>query len=233
MNARLAVGLLDSGIAPPLTDHVLAARRFRLASDGATVESAPTDAPGASHGSALAEIILAKAPGAALFDAQVFASSRPGAPAVAAAGLDWLVGEGVRIVTMSFGLRHDRAVLRKACANALRAGVILLGAAPARGAPVWPAAYDGVIRVTGDARCAAGEVSALDSAQADIGAHPRPLDNHGEDAGIGGASFAVAYAAGLLAARFAEEPDPTREAALAWLRTVACHHGTERRSARG
>ena len=233
MNAGLRVGLLDSGIAPRLTDHVLAARRFHLASDGAGVESAPADAVDAGHGSALAEIVLATAPGAGLLDARIFSASQPSAPAIAAAGLDWLVGEGARIVTMSFGLRHDRAVLRKACANAALAGVILLGAAPARGAPVWPAAYDGVIRVTGDARCAAGEVSALDSAQADVGAHPRPLDNHGEDAGIGGASFAVAHVAGLLAARFAEEPDPTREAALAWLRSVARYHGPERRSARG
>ena len=78
--------------------------------DGTPVERTPPDALG--HGSALARVILQHAPGAALLDARVFGASRRTTPEAVAAGLDWLREEGARMVNMSFGLRHDRAVLR-------------------------------------------------------------------------------------------------------------------------
>jgi hypothetical protein len=51
-----------------------------------------------------------------------------------------------------------------------------------------------VLRVTGDARCAPGEVSALGGAPADYGACPRDLEG-----ASGGASIAAAHVTGLLA----------------------------------
>jgi hypothetical protein len=230
MTSPLLIGLLDSGLAPELAPSVAAGRRFAL-DDHGEVAAGPVEADRLGHGSALAQVILEAAPQARLLDAQIFHTSIATTPAAAAAGLDWLVGAGARIVNMSFGLRHDRAVLRRACAEAAAAGVILLAAAPARGAMVYPAGYPGVVKVSGDARCAPGEVSTLGGRQADFGAHPRPLGDADDAGRSGGASFAVAHLCGLLAGFLTQEPDADRAAALAHLESIARYHGPERRGA--
>ncbi len=230
MTSPLLIGLLDSGVTPELAPSVAAGRRFALDGHG-QVAAGPVESDRLGHGSALARIILEAAPEARLHDAQVFLTSIATTPAVVAAGLDWLVGAGARIVNMSFGLRHDRAVLRRACAEASAAGIILLAAAPARGAMVYPAGYAGVVKVSGDARCAPGEVSTLGGRQADFGAHPRPLHEASGSGHSGGASFAVAHVCGLLAAILTQEPDADRAAALAHLERIACSHGPDRRGA--
>ena len=230
MTAPLLIGLLDSGLAPELAPSVAAGRRFALDGQG-EVAAGPVESDRLGHGSVLARIILEAAPQVRLLDAQVFLASIATTPAAAAAGLDWLVGAGARIVNMSFGLRHDREVLRRACAEAAAAGVILLAAAPARGAMVYPAGYPGVVKVSGDARCAPGEVSTLGGRQADFGAHPRPLSDADDAGRSGGASFAVAHLCGLLAAYLAREPDADHAAALAHLDSISRYHGPERRGA--
>ncbi len=128
------------------------------------------------HGSSVARTILAAAPSASIVNAQVFHDAIAAPPAAIAAALGWVVERGARVVNLSFGVRQDREVLRLACAAARAAGAILLAAAPARGSRVFPASYPGVIRVSGDARCAPDEVSRLASAQADFGACPATID---------------------------------------------------------
>jgi hypothetical protein len=227
---RVRVGLLDSGIAADLASLVAAARGFALDADG-RVTTGPVEGDRLGHGSTLARIIAEAAPDARLLDAQVFPVSHAAPPAVVAAGLDWLVASGARIVNMSFGLRHDREVLRRACAVAVEAGVILLAAAPARGPMVYPAGYDGVVKVSGDARCAPGEISTLGGAQADFGAHPRPPPGAAGAGRSGGASFAVAQLCGHLARRLAARPAAGRDEALSHLAAVARYRGPERRGA--
>lgn len=228
MSPPILVGLLDSGVGAELEPVVAAARRFRLDGEGRLIEDAAgQDRIG--HGAAIACIIAATAPQARLAVAQVFIDAVAAAPAVVARGLDWLAGEGVRLVNMSFGLRQDRAVLRRACAAANDAGLILLAAAPARGAMVYPAGYEGVVKVSGDARCAVGELSTLGGRQADFGAHPRPLEPAQGPVPVGGSSFAVAHLAGILADFLSREPTADKAAALHHLRSIARYHGPERR----
>jgi subtilisin family serine protease len=208
----IAVGLLDSGVAADLAAHVQASRSF--------VDAPAPDPRG--HGSAIARIILQRAPGAALIDAQVFADRQRTTPEAVAAGLDWLRAEGAPVVNMSFGLCHDRAVLRDAVARAVATGMILVTAAPARGGTVYPGGYPGVIRVSGDARCAPGEISALGGAPADYGAC-----THDAAGRHGGASFAAAHLTGLLVPHLDEiDRDPR-----AWLDRLARFRGRERRLA--
>ena len=83
-----------------------------------------------------------------LANAQVFHDALQTSTACIAAALDWLCEQHVAVVNMSFGLQHDRRVLRQACAQALTKGTILVAASPARGVAVYPAAYPGVLRVT-------------------------------------------------------------------------------------
>ena len=207
----IRVGLVDTGIAPALARSVLAAKAFTRA---------PLAEDGHGHGTAVARIVLHHAPQARLLSAQAFGpGARTEATAVADA-LRWLIAERARLVNLSLGLPHDRDILRAAVVEALACGLILIASTPARGAAVYPAAYPGVLRVTGDARCAPGEISALGGAPADYGACPRQLDGT-----PGGASLAAAHVTGLLA-RGLERADADAGAVLG--RAVR-FHGRERR----
>ena len=229
MSAPLLVGLLDTGVAAELDARVVASRRFRL-DPAREVEGLAGGGDALGHGTALARVIVAGAPQARLLDARIFEGTMATSAAVAAAGLDWLVAEGADLVNMSFGLHEDRAVLRQACARAAAGGAILLGAAPARGAPVYPGAYADVIRVSGDARCGPDEVSVLGGGQADFGAHPRPSQGFEGEGPGGGASFAVPHLCAILAAFLGRHRQAGHAAARHHLEAIARYHGPERRS---
>lgn len=227
----VVVGLLDSGVAGLAAARVIASRRFMLDPASGDVTELPAAPDGLGHGTVMARLILARAPGAALVDAQIFAGGAVTSAAVAAAGLDWLVGRRVDIVNMSFGLRQDRPVLAQACRRAQQAGVLLIASVPALGPLVFPAAYPGMIRVTGDARCDGAEIAALDGGRADFGASPWP-GSVGTAAGDGapvvaGASVAAARFCGILAAALGGGASVDPVAALSRIAERAAHRGAQ------
>lgn len=220
MAADPCIGVIDSGCSAQQADSLLGARRFWL-EDGVLCEGEPLpDALG--HGSAVLARLRAESGGQPVLLAQVFAGQGSTSALQVAAGLLWLVEAGATVVNLSLGLRQDRPVLRLACAEAVAAGVLLCASSPARGEPVYPASYPGVIRVTGDARCAAGQWSWLDTPQADFGAAVGA-------AGVAGASLACAAFTGQVAALLREEPGMTRQALLHWLEQHAAFVGPERK----
>jgi subtilisin family serine protease len=232
----IRIALIDSGVDARDAPRVVAARAFlcgeareEAVAGGRTRQPA---APAAAlreiqevagnvlgHGPALAKLLLAD-PRVELIVARVFGDALVTSAAQLAAALDWCAEQGARVANVSAGLREDREVLRRAVAKALAGGVIVVAAAPARGAPVYPAAYPRVVRATGDARCAPGEWSWLGSAQADFGAHVRAGD-------VRGASAGCARVCAHLAAQLADGLAPA--AALAALRERAHYRGVERR----
>lgn len=154
--ARWRVGLVDScGGAP----QALAGRQFRL--EGGAVRHATPGPDPSGHGSRIAAILTGGRSAVDLVLAQVFAARGATSAAVVAAAIDWCVAQEVDLVQLSLGLAADRPVLATAVARALEHGCLVVAATPARGTPTYPAEYPGVIRGTGDARCAAGEVSRL------------------------------------------------------------------------
>ncbi|MDA5192591.1 subtilisin-like serine protease QhpE [Govanella unica] len=177
----MRVAILDSGLAPGMA---VAAREFCE--------------PGAlsDHGDKVAALVREAAPQVDLLDGRVFGERLQTSVEQVAEALDWAVGQGAGIINLSLGLREDRARLRLAIEAALAAGVVIVAPAPARGGPVYPSAYAGVIAVTGDARCGDHDFSWLGEAHVDFGACPRPLTG---PVGIGGASFAAARVTGALA----------------------------------
>ena len=230
---EILVGLLDSGIREFPPESVKAERRFVLQDSGEVGEiSAEPDILG--HGTELAHILRFHEPHTRIVSAQIFTGSFATSAATAAAGLRWLIDQKARLINMSFGLKEDRSVLRDACAMALQSGAVLLAAAAARGAAVFPAAYPGVIRITGDARCAPGELSVLGTTQADFGAHVRPISTQDDRNGtVGGASYAVAHAAGIGASFLQENPGTGAADVRAHFEKSAAYLGPERRSANG
>jgi hypothetical protein len=215
----ILVGVVDSGVAAGFAGLV-AARRFDA--DGGA--QAVDDRIG--HGTGIARLLREHGDGPRLLVAQVFAQTQRCSPAQIAAALEWLVDSGAALVNLSVGLRQAAACLRRACKRAEAAGVILVASAPARGAPVYPAAYAQCIAVSGDARCADDEISWLGSANADFGAYPFLLPG---DSASGGASYAAARVSGRIARLLAAGTPGT--AIVATLRAQCRYVGPERRRA--
>jgi len=220
MRPELRVGVVDSGFAESQLASVSGARRFFLTDEGHAEDDALADALG--HGSVVCEAILSQAPDARLFVAQVFDERGVTSPLQIAAALHWLGEQGVRVVNLSLGVRQDRPILREAVAELVDAGVLVCASSPARGEPVFPASYPGVIRVTGDARCGEGEWSWLDSPQADFGAAVTV-------GGRSGASLGCAAFSGHLAALLVERPELSNVQLVELMRERAVFRGIERK----
>lgn len=232
MSRAVHAGIIDSGALSAQYPAIEEAAAFTI--DGGQPRRGAATPDVLGHGSAVLAIVRHLAPAARFRVAQVFHQHERTTAAQVAAALDWLVAAGVDLVNLSLGLRENRAVLRVACHRAVRAGVVLCAAAPARGAAVFPAAYDGVWRMTGDIRCGRNEMTCLMTGQADFGAHVRPLPDAGAG---GGASMGCAHMSGHVAALLARDDAPSRrdpEARRIWLlrqlRARASWHGPERHS---
>jgi len=198
MSDAIRVALIDSGLTQSQTARVAQDRNFSPDGEGGFPPQAAFP-DRLAHGSRIAEIILRQLPDIELVNGQVFTDRLSTTPKTVSAAIDWAVDQGSRIIGMSFGLKEDREILRASCQRALDHNIIIIAAAPARGEVVYPAAYEGIIRFTGDARCSEGEYSALFSRQADFGAYawPQGFDRDNVPKG-GGASFSVAW--GIIAA---------------------------------
>lgn len=220
---KIRLGLVDSGVSESQADPVRGACGF--SPEGVL----PVRPDPLGHGTTVCGIIIHHAPDIALYNAQVFDRRGVTTATTVAAALDWLVAEKVDLINLSLGLAQDRAVLKAAVGRAIDAGIILVAASPAQGVAVYPSAYPGVIRATGDARCDIREVSFLDSAQADFGACPRGLEAPGtQRPRIGGASLGTAHLSGQLAACLLA--GGKREFAREWLVSQAKYVHNERRT---
>ena len=220
MGAAVRIGLIDSGCSAAHASNVVAAAAFGVQDGVVRRGDAQPDRLG--HGSRIADVLLHFAPQAELVVAQVFGERLATSALQVAAAIDWAVANGAQLVNLSLGLREPRPALAQACARAVAAGVVLCAAAPARGQAVYPAAFAGVLRVSGDARCAPGELAAIGSAEIDFGAHVRPLGGSLTGAG---ASMACAWLSGLAAQYLASGGGV--ETLRDWLEEKACHRGVD------
>ncbi|CAM4123379.1 S8 family serine peptidase [Vreelandella rituensis] len=217
------IGIVDSGCNNYQT--VADSAAFVLRDDALWREESVPDRLG--HGASIVGVISTLAPQAKLFSAQVFQQRLATTATQVAAAIDWLLECDVQIINLSLGLRQDRGVLREACERALKQGVLLCASSPARGDPVFPAAYPGVFRMTGDARCAREEIAYLETAFADFGGCVRPLY---ERLQLSGASLGCAHMSAHLARYLQQHADrPRLSKARQWLIGQSRYHGPERR----
>lgn len=230
MSGGVRIGILDSGVANIAAFPIQSGCQFVTGQGGSVERIDGVDDP-IGHGTEVTRLIHASVPEASLLHAQVFDARFLSTPMLVAAGLDWLVRQGAHLINMSFGLGADRAVIRTACRAAAENGVLLIAAAPAQGEPCYPAAYPEVLAVTGDARCASGQVSDLQGRQADFGTWCSSPEQGGGP--IGGASAAAAHFTGLAARFLQDQPEAGYEVVFAHFRATAVHIGPERRAAVG
>lgn len=192
-----------------------------------------------AHADAVAATVASHVRPLTWFNAVVFGPYPAADPLCLADALVWMARMRVRVVVCALGVAVD-AVRDDEAARTLRMAVrqldavesIVVAAAPARGAAVWPATLPEVLSVSGDARCAPDEWSHLDSAQAAWGGsvqyRPRtPVDGRATRAG--GASIAAAHFAGHVGALLAHTDGSAAEV-LARLEKGASYRGPERRS---
>jgi len=197
-SAVIRVGIIDSGCR---SAGLRFARAFRQ--DGSRIlEEAPAvDRIG--HGTSIEKAIRQIQPRVECHHAQIFHDRPVATPALVAAGLLWLKAQAVDVICMSLGLKHDREVLAQACRDVVAENIILVAASPTRGAMTFPAAYEGVIAATGDARCAVGQISRLNHHGKTVYGNWCASPEH-TGLQTGGASIGCAVQAGIIA-RILEE----------------------------
>ncbi|BAL25317.1 S8 family serine peptidase [Azoarcus sp. KH32C] len=220
----VTVGIVDGGFGRVPATALQAGASFVTDGEG-HVRREPATGRTLPHGEAVAALVLAAEPSAGLIDARVASPDHQPTPRAVATAIDWCVGEGARVINLSLGLLEDRAVLRDACDRAIARGVVLVAAAPARGTPVFPAAYPGVLSVSGDARCAMGQWSLLNretAGRALYGCCPA-----GPDDARGGASMATARFTGIVARLLARFPCAGRNGLAEYLAACANWRGRE------
>jgi hypothetical protein len=199
-----------------LLHDAVAAARFAATDEIVSIHGPAADPTG--HGTRLCSLLTRGNAGVALVLAQVFDASGRTSAATVAAAVDWCVERGIHLLHLSLGLAADRQCLAAAIGRAIARGVLVVAAVPARGTPPFPAAYPGVIRGTGDARCQPGELSRLD--ELTFGGCPA---SGGQG---GGASIGAMQVTRTLTLSSAP---CTHEQALRLLAQAAIYHGRERR----
>lgn len=216
----MRVGIVDTGLQRCHWPSLQAGQSFVLDEQDVLCQPLGDDLLG--HGTLVTRLLREQAPGVELCMAQVF-SARPATTAAqVSAGLAWLLGQGVSLINCSLGLHADRPVLRELCLQAAAQGVVICASSPAMGQAVFPAAYPGVVAVTGDARCRPGEWSWLQDHRAEFGA----AVGRGPE---GGASMACARFSGLLAAFWGTRPELSGPQVLAHFRQCAGRSGPQTR----
>ncbi len=194
---------------------------------GGRVDRREPAADPTGHGSRVAQLLTSGDVALELLLGQVFVDARPASAAAVAAAIDWAVAARTELIHMSLGLAADRAVLAAAVEHAVAVGCLIVAARPARGALVYPAGYAGVIRATGDARCAAGELSHLSPWF--FGGCPRFEAGAAATAGIAAAGGASVGAAWVTRSILQGQRQPTALAAVSALSAMAQYVGPERR----
>lgn len=224
--SKIILGLVDSGVSFMQEKSVVAGRRFMPGEDGNAYHT-DTNVDPMGHGTEVARIILHHASEVSICNAQVFDQRGVTSAAAVAAAVHWLVDEGVSMINLSLGLQNDRIILRESCLHALQKGVLLVASSPAQGGAVYPAAYPGVMRATGDARCDISEISFLNNIQADFGGCPRGLSDQ-QNHKIGGASMGCAHISGQIATYL--QKGGQKESVRDWLVSQAKYVHSERRT---
>ena len=224
MPAEVKVGIIDSGVSP-----AQAAALVGSVAIGAVCGLAARLAPepdSVGHGTAVAAIVLAHAPAAQLASAQAFNGARSADAACVAEAIAWCLEQQVRVINLSLALRADHPQLRLACRTAQARGAIVVGAHPARGGSVYPAAYPGVLAVSGDARCRTQEWSVIEPGRW-YGTAAVAADG----VTAGGASYAAARLSAFAACFLSDSPGCGAAEFRQWLEAGAAFRGRERRAA--
>ncbi|WP_176930755.1 S8 family serine peptidase [Actinacidiphila guanduensis] len=232
----MTVGLLDTGVrtgTPQLAGRVVDGPRL--------LPAAPAGQDCVGHGTFIASLISGAAgkgftglaPATRLYALAVTDAAGNTAPDVIAAGINRAVAAGARIVLVSVVTPQPAAVLRAAVQRAIAAGALVVAPAMADGqtqqAPVYPAAYPGVLAVAASGKDSTMPAGPAQGAPVDLVAPGDSVVGPGVSGGDftgTGASYAAAYVAATAALIDSYRGAMSPEALTHRLETTAVHPGT-------
>jgi hypothetical protein len=194
------VAVIDSGIhaGNPHITHVSAGIHItRDAEDGDFVDRL-------GHGTAVAAVILEKAPGIELLAVRVFERTLSTSAYVLARAIEWAAAQDCRLINVSLGTPNPtRAeLLGAAVDHAARTGSLVVSARELDHVPWFPGSLPDVVSVLEDDGCARDELRVDFNAETAIcraSGYPRPIPGVPRERNVGGISFAVANTTGFLA----------------------------------
>ena len=148
--AGVIVAVLDTGVDldhPALRDHLLPGRDV-VADDAIPMDEGP--GIGQGHGTHVAGIIAALAPGSQLLPVRVLDANGRGNTFLLAYAVEWATAQGADVINLSLGADFDSAVLSDTLTAAQDAGVIVVAAVgnDNHSAPQFPAFHPAVLGVT-------------------------------------------------------------------------------------
>jgi len=217
----VSIAVIDSGINPRHSHvgQVEGGIAIRIGEDGAAIfENDWNDALG--HGTAVAGVLRAKAPGALLYSVRIFQQRLQASPEAAAAAIRWAADCGAQIINCSLSTpeTEHRELFQAACGHAAARGCCVVAASLPGRDDLLPASLPGVIAVAADPACSwdeyRGSVSGPSGGPLFL-AHPfpRPLPGRPQEKNLRGASFAAAHIAAW-AARIREQAPSADAAAI-------------------
>ena len=225
----VTIAVLDTGAAsghPALQNHLVAG--FSLLSNTAAAEDIADGATNASagHGTMIAGLMAALAPGAKILPIRVLNGDGVGTAFTVAQGIDYAVKHGANIINLSLTSTTSSQIMAQAVADAQQAGVLIVAAAGNSDSAqaVYPAAYPGVLAVS------SVDASGVKSAFSNFGAFvsvSAPGDAiasayfDGRYASGSGTSFAAPFAAAEAALLLSARPNFTAQQARRFILSTA------------
>lgn len=226
--AGVSVAVVDSGIEAghPRVGAVAGFAAFTVGADGTVaVDLAPHDDP-VGHGTACAGIIRTVAPACDLLSVRVLGDRLTGRGAAFAAGLQWAVASGARVVScsLSSNRREHAAVFHELTDLAVHEGVVVVCAVSNAAGTSIPATFGSVISVAAHAGRDPFRWVANPRPPADFGAPGIDVEvpwRGGSSIVTTGNSFAAPHLAGHAARLLSRHPDLTPYEVKSVLRACA------------
>ncbi len=146
------VAVIDSGVDganPAVGGRLVESVKVELAVDGPVVIRDPEAIDVVGHGTACAGIIHGLAPGTDIVSVRVLGPDNRGKGAVFAAGLEWAIERGARVVNLSLSSRSEAlmGVFHDLADRAYFANVLLVCAANNVPGPSYPSLFASVVSV--------------------------------------------------------------------------------------
>jgi hypothetical protein len=164
------------------------------------------------HGTAVAAVILEKAPGIQLFVVRVFERTLTTNAILLARAIEWAAESGCRLINLSLGTANPEREpeLQAAVDLACSRGALVVSARELAGVRWLPGSLAGVAGVLLDPACARDELRIEVNAQGTPTFHasgfPRPVPGVPSERNVSGISFAVANTTGFLARLLEAQP---------------------------
>lgn len=204
----IRVAVIDSGVHPD-HPHIVANHLepgVAIATDRTILTGVEATLDRLGHGTAVMAAIQEKAPDALCLPVRVFHDALKTSAGVLVSAIEWCVDQRVDIINLSLGSTNagHQPLFAQAAERAVAAGVMLIAAREANGAPCWPGALPTVWGVGLDwdiprdrYRMSAGADE--EPAMLLASGYPRPIPGVAPRRNLYGISFAVAQISGFAA----------------------------------